>query len=289
MADSNAGYVYKLYRYVPSIPAGAIMAVVFGLLAIAYLYRIIRHRTYYFLPFFVGLLFEAAGYIARIFSHFDINALGPYIVQTMLILVAPPLFAASIYMTLGRLVVALGEEPASLVPVRWMTKVFVVGDIISFLLQCGGGGYMAAGTLDAMKNGEHIVIAGLAIQLLWFGFFVVVASVFHWRVAQRPKEMSPKELRSHSSRFSWSSLMWALYIACTLILVRSIFRVVEFVQGNAGFIMRHEYLLYIFDALLMALTGIALFVIFPGSFVSQHRHHDLSEDTVVLSSRSPTP
>lgn len=81
---------------------------------------------------------EAAGYIARIFSHFDTLALGPYIVQTMLILVAPPLFAASIYMTLGRLIREMGAESASLVRVKWVTKIFVVGDVISFVLQCGG-------------------------------------------------------------------------------------------------------------------------------------------------------
>lgn len=51
---------------------------------------------------------------------------------------APPLLAASIYMTLGRLIVRLDAESASVVPVRWLTKVFVVGDVISFLLQCAG-------------------------------------------------------------------------------------------------------------------------------------------------------
>jgi hypothetical protein len=81
---------------------------------------------------------ECAGYIARIFSHFNTTALGPYIVQTMLILVAPPLFAASIYMTLGRVMVALNSQQLSIIPVRFLTKTFVVGDVISFLLQCGG-------------------------------------------------------------------------------------------------------------------------------------------------------
>jgi hypothetical protein len=56
----------------------------------------------------------------------------------MLILVAPPLFAASIYMTLGRIIVKLDAEEMSLVPVRFLTKIFVIGDVISFLLQCGG-------------------------------------------------------------------------------------------------------------------------------------------------------
>lgn len=77
--------------------------------------------------------------------------------------------------------------------------------------------------------------------------------------------------------------MWALYAACVLILVRSIFRVVEFVQGNAGFIMRHEYLLYVFDAVLMALTGIVLGLVFPGSFVS--RRSRCADDAVPLGSQ----
>jgi hypothetical protein len=60
----------------------------------------------------------------------------------MLILVAPPLFAASIYMTLGRVMVALNSQQLSIVPVRFLTKIFVVGDVISFLLQCAGKWYL---------------------------------------------------------------------------------------------------------------------------------------------------
>lgn len=133
---------------------------------------------------------------------------------------------------------------------------------------------MAAGSQSAMQTGQNIVIAGLAIQLLFFGFFIFVASLFHWRVTRSPTYRAistDREVRSHSSRYSWESLMWALYAACVLILIRSIFRVVEFVQGNDGFIMRREYLLYIFDALLMAGTGIVLGVIFPGSFLKKWR------------------
>ncbi|RAL14299.1 RTA1 domain-containing protein [Aspergillus homomorphus CBS 101889] len=279
MADSSGQdqdvVYFALYRYTPSIPAAVVFAVVFCVLSIFHIYRLVRHRTFFFVPFVIGLVFEAAGYIARIFSHFDTQALGPYITQTMLILVAPPLFAASIYMTLGRLIVRLDAESASLIRVRWLTKIFVVGDVISFILQCGGGGYMAAGTLEAMENGEHIVIAGLAIQLLFFGFFILVAAVFHTRVRH---SISMISVRSHSGRFSWPGLMWTLYLACALILVRSVFRVVEFVQGNDGFIMRREYLLYIFDALLMALTGIALGFVFPGSFLDDHGNDEDEDD-----------
>jgi hypothetical protein len=126
-----------------------------------------------------------------------------------------------------------------------------------------GGGYMAAGSLSAMNIGANIVIGGLAIQLLFFGFFVIVSAVFHWRVKRNSRNIS--HCSGHSKK--WEPIMWALYAACFLILVRSIFRVAEFVEGNDGFIMRREYLLYIFDACLMALSGIVLVVIYPGSFL----------------------
>lgn len=39
-----------------------------------------------------------------------------------------------------------------------------------------------------------------------------------------------------------------LYVASVLISARSGFRIVEYMQGNDGFLMRHEVFLYIFDA-----------------------------------------
>lgn len=126
---------------------------------------------------------------------------------------------------------------------------------------------MAAGTVAAMNTGANIVIGGLVIQLLFFGFFVVVSAVFHWRMKGRASsQVSPP---SNGRNKTWESMMWALYAACFLILVRSIFRVAEFVEGNDGFIMRREYLLYIFDACLMALTGIVLAVVYPGAFLGR--------------------
>lgn len=132
---------------------------------------------------------------------------------------------------------------------------------------------MAAGTVSAMDTGAYIVIGGLVIQLLFFGFFIVVSAVLHWRVKRNLLSISHSLERSKK----WESIMWALYAACLLILVRSIFRVVEFVEGNDGFIMRREYLLYIFDACLMALTGVVLAVVYPGSFLGRNESKRDSE------------
>jgi len=128
---------------------------------------------------------------------------------------------------------------------------------------------MAAGSAEAMQSGEYIVIAGLAIQLLFFGFFMFVAFLFHWRVTESASAYKiSKAVESQSGRFSWQTLMWTLYGACVLILVRSVFRVIEFVQGNDGYIMKTESLLYVFDGALMVLMGAILGMVFPGSFLS---------------------
>lgn len=58
--------------------------------------------------------------------------------QSALILIAPAFFAASIYMELGRLIQMLRAENNSVVPVRWLTRTFVAGDVLSFLMQAAG-------------------------------------------------------------------------------------------------------------------------------------------------------
>jgi hypothetical protein len=58
--------------------------------------------------------------------------------QTLLLLLAPTLFAASMYMILGRMIRLLDAEAHSLIRTKWLTKIFVGGDILSFLVQSGG-------------------------------------------------------------------------------------------------------------------------------------------------------
>jgi hypothetical protein len=64
--------------------------------------------------------------------------LGPYILQSVLLLVAPALFAASIYMELGRIVLMVDGERSLFIRRTWLTKLFVTGDVLSFLMQSSG-------------------------------------------------------------------------------------------------------------------------------------------------------
>lgn len=86
------------------------------------------------------LLVELIGYAARCqSSHETPNwTLGPYIIQSIFLLVAPALFAATIYMELGRIVAMIDGEGRVMISKKWMTKTFVTGDVLSFFLQGGG-------------------------------------------------------------------------------------------------------------------------------------------------------
>ena len=69
--------------------------------------------------------------------------------------------------------------------------------------------------------------------------------------------------------------MRVLYFASMLILVRSIIRVIEYIQGNDGYILSHEYFLYIFDASLMFIAIAAFNLVHPSQMIpGRKRLHD---------------
>lgn len=178
-------------------------------------------------------------------------------IQAILILVAPALYAASIYMILGRLIHTLRANHLSLIPVKYVTKLFVTGDVVSFSLQAAGGGIQAAGTLKMFQIGEKIIIVGLFVQLTIFGFFVVVSALFHRRMAAA---VSRGVEGTRATSIPWRRYLRVLYATSALIWIRSVFRVVEYLQGNAGYLISHEVFLYIFDMLLMVAVMAILLV-----------------------------
>ena len=111
---------------------------------------------------------------------------------------------------------------------------------------------MATGNGTNFKLGETIIEIGLGIQVAVFGFFIITAAVFHMRMNKVP---TSKVL---GTTIPWKKHMWTLYIASLLILIRSLFRLIEYGMGNDGYLLRHEVFLYVFDGFLM----LAVMVVF---------------------------
>ncbi|KAI2465970.1 RTA1 like protein-domain-containing protein [Annulohypoxylon bovei var. microspora] len=234
---------YYLWQYLPSTPAAGIFAALFILGTFYVAWKVIRTRMYFCIVFVIGGLFEIIGYCARAAARKQTDVLLPYVIQSTLLLVAPALFAASVYMVLGRVIRGVQAEARSPIPVKWLTTIFVCGDVISFLVQASGAGIMATG--DSLTLGENIILAGLVIQIVMFGLFAVVAAVFHMRIRWWPTGAFLDR------RPMWTNTMVMLYVVSMCILVRSVFRVIEYAMGQDGYLLKHEWTLYVFDGVLM--------------------------------------
>lgn len=239
-----------------------------------------------------------------------------YTLQAILLLIAPALYAASIYMMLGRIILLTGGEELSIIRKRWLTKVFVLGDVVSFLMQGAGkswfffgrrltlslryfsfnhflrhhrhvdlipfeefsnhgrrhlgladkvlgAGVMATRTIKAFHMGEKIIIGGLVVQLVFFGCFIITSATFHVRLRKFPTTTVLSRPIT-----CWETHLYVLYGASLLIFVRSLFRLIEYAQGNDGYLISHEVFLYIFDSVLMLSTMVLMAYIHPSEITA---------------------
>ncbi|KAL6907375.1 RTA1 protein [Trichoderma evansii] len=265
------GQDFKLYHYDPTVAGAAVMLILFFGATALHFWQMIRTRCWFLIPLATGGIFEVIGYAARCKSGQESPnwTLGPYIIQSILLLVAPSLFAATIYMELGRIVTLIDGEGHILISKRWITKIFVGGDVLSFVIQGSGGGYQAAGSLEALQNGAKVIIVGLFVQLLFFGFFIVVAVAFNLSIRRAPTGRS-------NSHIPWKKHFMVLYVVSLLIMVRSVFRAIEYLQGFDGYLLSHEAYLYIFDAVLMFLVMVLFNYIHPSEIISRENGSNVS-------------
>ena len=200
----------------------------------------------------------SVGYIFRAASAADTTSLGPYIGQNVCILLPPSLYAATVYMTYGRIVIYAGEAKLSIVSPQRVTKIFVIGDVLAFLTQASGGGMMAMASMSDM--GQVITIVGLFIQLFFFGGFITISIIFGRRV---------QRLKAPLSHLPYGNLLYVLLGVSALIIFRCLYRIVEFCQGNDGYLITHEAFLYVFDTIPMFVVQVIFHFYHPGKILAQ--------------------
>lgn len=82
--------------------------------------------------------------------------------------------------------------------------------------------------------------------------------------------------------------MRALYVASALILVRSILRLEEYAEGTTGFVLSHEYFLYIFDSLLMLCVLVLFNLVHPSEVYALLRGGKMSQGLKLHTVSQPT-
>ncbi|KAJ5510045.1 RTA1-domain-containing protein [Penicillium expansum] len=245
-----------IWNYLPSFVAGIVFASLFAICSVINCWRVTREYRKLCCWFILGGFFETAGFAIRAVAHHRSGEIWPYVVQTLLILLAPALFAASVYATLGRTISNLKATSLSALHPRWMTIIFVSGDILSFFIQAVAGSMLSStkSKQSTKDTGKVVMILGLVIQVIFLSGFFVAIAIFHQRWHRM---FASKDLSEHNRRSM--RILYSLYGMSGLILVRSVFRVIEYIEGNDGYLLTHEWPLYVFDGTPMILV-MAVFI-----------------------------
>lgn len=288
---------FYLWKYVPSPIAAGIVAGCFAVLTLWIVWRIIRTRTRYAIPFAIGGICESnifrivkfrwramltsykvevVGYLARVWAAYNTDKLVPYAIQAVLILIAPALLAASVYMVLSRVIRSVNAEHHSIIRVTWLTRIFVLTDVLSFLIQSAGASLQTNQDVNP-DLGKAVVLVGLSIQVIAFGMFILAAIVFHVRLRHQPTVASGQHHKA-----PWKRTMVMLYLVNGLIMCRSIFRIIEYSMGPDSYLFSHEWPLYTFDGEFMMLSMFCFAMWYPGSFASVSDHYDTAFSFVPL-------
>ncbi|KAJ3545013.1 hypothetical protein NM208_g509 [Fusarium decemcellulare] len=262
---------FVFYHYDPCLPAACIFIALFSLTSAVHLYQLARLRAWYFIPFLTGCCFEIVGFIGRALSATESPnwTTRSFTIQSLTLLLGPALLAASVYMVLGRLIQFLEAGNLSPIRPRWLTKVFVLGDVLSFVTQGA----------DDLSLGENVIVAGLAIQIVFFGVFIIAIVVFHYRINASPTTTSS------TTNVPWRRFLQVLYVASCLIMIRSVFRVAEYAMGSDGPLLSSEAYLYVFDAALMFVVAAMFNVFYPGKIIPRPQRDSYYE----MSLQTPKP
>jgi len=259
--------VWSYYAYDPMRVMTYVALALFFVIFVAQLALTIKYRTRYMIPFVIGMLGESCGYIFRRVSADNScgrgSALTWYLLQELFLILCPALMCASYYMCFGRIITFVGEKWTP-IPSKWVTFTFVTVDIVSFVIQGAGGSLFSSDNPDLYKTAKAILLVGFIAQICGLGLFAIFAIIYHVRAR-----------RAGVPTGAWTRCLWTLYAGSICVLVRGIFRCVEFGTGNGGddkgYLLSTEGFFYGLEFGPILLAGIILTASFPGRYIPHAR------------------
>ncbi|OQD71574.1 hypothetical protein PENPOL_c001G08336 [Penicillium polonicum] len=262
--NGSSPYV-NFYPYTPSATAGYAFMAMFGVATLFHLVLMFPFRAAYFIPLVLGGVCETFGYYGRAWSHEDRREISSWALQEMLILSAPPLLAATVYMVLGRIIRSFDAEHLVRMSPKSITVIFVLNDVLTFCTQLGGAGVQVTGDENIMAIGKKIVLAGLIFSLAVFCFFIWIAASLHRRLLRTPTNILAM------NNLNWQRYMLAIYAACFALMLRNLVRTIQFGASKDSVLNQKEVYIYVFDGFLMFFSMVVLGVYHPGLLIKKAR------------------
>ncbi|KAH3898700.1 uncharacterized protein SCODWIG_02290 [Saccharomycodes ludwigii] len=214
-------------------------------------------------PIILGCGLEFGSFVSRIVWIKNEDNIPAFIVQIIFGLVGPGMFASSIHLSFTRMVEILDcyEVVLKGLPsfcARWINRddgirIFILSQQISNILLAVGGGISS--NQDNVVQGKDLIITGLFLLLAIFSLFLY--TLLHFKLNYEPI------VQSTTNSFIREIINYSIIgmgTSAILIMIRSIIRIVEFFMGANGYILRHQWFLYVFDSTLMFLI-VVIFII----------------------------
>ncbi|KAJ2565509.1 hypothetical protein IW140_005317 [Coemansia sp. RSA 1813] len=141
---------------------------------------------------------------------------------------------------------------------RFITWFFFGSDVFAFIIQSTGGSMTI--TEDTKVSGRWICVVGLAVQLVFLLAFTLIAIT----VLRNPLYKVTKGPKDDDERVAKRRVMWVILGTTALLYMRSIYRLIEFVDGYGGKIYSAEWAFYVFDFVPIFLMFLIYIVFFIG-------------------------
>ena len=267
---------FSLYAYSPSKVAPILFLVAFLLSTLHHIYINIRFKSWKItgsLPW-GGTVF-VAGFALREVSAFHPNNLNIFIASTVLLLLAPPVYALLNYIVLGR---TLYYVPylSPIHPGR-VISTFLGLDLVIGIITGNGASRVANqdATPSELRAGKALLRASILLQVISFFLFIVLEAVFHRRCIKAGL-LTPEANNKQATKVR--RILSLMYISSVIISSRHIFRVVDVWQGYTGYLETHEWPMYIFDGLFMFANALMLNIWHPMKYLPNDNKIYLSKD-----------
>ncbi|KAI5363323.1 Putative RTA-like protein [Septoria linicola] len=265
---SSTSEDWSLYPYHPNQAAPVVFAVLLTGLGCYQIYQsFFRYRWKKFGATMIwATSVWVAGFIARSISVREVQNIGLFIAQYVLVLMGPPLYSAAEYFILGRLLSYLPYY-TPIHPGRVFSTFIFLSAVVETLTGSGAGNSAGTGRTEAQRNtGLNLLKAALILQCFVEVTFMSLVATLEYRA--RKGGHFPAHVRK---------ICYILYITSFMILVRCIVRTIEGFEAAScgpdrqdpycGPVSRNEWFLWVFEIANITLFVIVLAIFHPGRYL----------------------
>jgi hypothetical protein len=210
-----------------------------------------------------------SGFALRLAGAYNPDDLAYLIASTVLVMSGPPVYTLINYFILSRMLYYI-PYLAPLHPGRVATTFIGLDGVCEILIAQGAWRMVNSDSTDAQRQlGSNLVTASLCLQAALFCAFGLLAVQFHRRA-------NKAGVRSKNLNV----VLYVMYVSATIVTIRCIYRLVEYIEGWDSSIYQNEVYFWIFEATIMLFNTALLNICHPGERLPPSNSTFLSRDGV---------